>query len=109
MNVTRREICDTGKSDMVQNESDSDITEDSNLSFGGWNVTYTDPLPIQLQQQESDSIAEDVKPSSGVDETPPAKAEKSMRKSKQTNAGKHSNPFNLPKSVAVNKAYVRET
>ena len=30
-----------------------------------------------------------------------------MRKSKRTNAGKHSNPFNLPKSVAVNKADVR--
>ncbi len=30
-----------------------------------------------------------------------------MRKSKRTNAGKYSNPFNLPKSVAVNKADVR--
>ena len=39
-NVTRREICDTGKPDLVQNEPDSEITEDSNSSFGGWNVTY---------------------------------------------------------------------
>ena len=43
-NVTRREICDRGKP-----EPDSQITEDSNLSFGGWNVTYTDPHPIQLE------------------------------------------------------------
>lgn len=50
-NVTRREICDTGKSDLVQNESDSEITEDSNLSFGSWNVTYADPLPIQLEEE----------------------------------------------------------
>jgi hypothetical protein len=30
-----------------------------------------------------------------------------VRKSKRTNAGKHSNPFNLPKYVAVYKADVR--
>ena len=30
-----------------------------------------------------------------------------MRKSKRTNAGKHSNPFNLTKYVAVSKADVR--
>lgn len=30
-----------------------------------------------------------------------------MRKSKRTNAGKHSNPFNLPKSIAINKTDVR--
>jgi hypothetical protein len=41
-NVTRRKNCDTGKPDLVQNEPDSEITEDSNSSFGGWNVTYTD-------------------------------------------------------------------
>ena len=69
-NVTRREIGDTGKSDLIQNEPDSEITEDSNSSFGGWNVTYTDPHPIQLEQQESDSTTEDVTPSSSVDETP---------------------------------------
>jgi hypothetical protein len=106
-NNTRREICDTGKPDLVQNEPDSEITEDSNSSFGGWNVTYTDPHPIQLEQQESDSTTEDVTSSSSVDETPPVNADSSVRKSKRTNAGKHSNPFNLPKSVAVNKADVR--
>jgi hypothetical protein len=37
----------------------------------------------------------------------PVNADSSVRKSKRTNAGKHSNPFNLPKSVAVNKADVR--
>ena len=105
-NVTRREICNTGKSDLVQNEPDSEITEDSNSRFGGWIVTYTDPHPIQLEQQESDSTTEDVTPSSSVDETPPANADSSVRKSKRTNAGKHSNPFNLPKSVAVSKADV---
>ena len=31
-NVTRREICDTGKVDMMQNSS-PDITQDSNSSF----------------------------------------------------------------------------
>ena len=36
----------------------------------------------------------------------PVNADSSVRKSKRTNAGKHSNPFNLPKSVAVNKADV---
>lgn len=70
-------------------------------------MTYTDPHPIQLEQQESDSTAEDVTPSSSVDETPPVNADSSVRKSKRTNAGKHSNPFNLPISVAVNKADVR--
>jgi hypothetical protein len=34
-NVTRREICNSGKSDLVQNEPDSEITEDSNSRFGG--------------------------------------------------------------------------
>jgi hypothetical protein len=107
-NVTRREICDRRRPDLVQNEPDPEITEDSNLSFGGRNVTYTDPHPIQLEQQESDSTVEDVTPSSSVDETPPVNTDSSARKSKRINAGKHSNPFNLPKSVAVNKADVRE-
>ena len=70
-------------------------------------MTYTDPHPIQLEQQESDSTTEDVAPSNSVDEAPPVNADSSVRKSKRTNAGKHSNPFNLPKSVAVNKADVR--
>jgi hypothetical protein len=70
-------------------------------------VTYTDPHLIQLEQQESDSTTEDVTPSSSVDETPPVNADSSVRKSKRTNAGKHSNPINLPKSVAVSKADVR--
>jgi hypothetical protein len=48
-------------------------------------VTYTDPHPIQLEQQESDSTAEDVTPSSSVDETPPVNADSSVRKSKRTN------------------------
>jgi hypothetical protein len=62
---------------LVQNEPDSEITEDSNSRFGGWIVTYTDPHPIQLEQQESDSTAEDVTPSSSVDETPPVNADSS--------------------------------
>ena len=63
-NVTRREMCDTWKPDLVPNEPDSEITEDSNSSFGGWN-----------EQQESDSTAEDVTPSNSVDETPPVNTE----------------------------------
>ena len=70
-------------------------------------MTYTDPHPILLEQQESDSTAEDATPSSSVDETPAVNADSSVRKSKRTNAGKHSNPFNLPKYVAVYKADVR--
>ena len=107
-NITRREICDTGKPDLVQNEPDPEITEDSNSSFGGWNVTYTDPHPIQLEQQESDSTVEDITPSSSIDETPPLNTDSSVGKSKRTNAGKHSNPFIFPKSVAVSKPDVRE-
>ncbi|CAC5409555.1 unnamed protein product [Mytilus coruscus] len=94
-NVTRREICDTGKVDMMQN-SNSDITEDSNSSFGGWNVTYIDPnlLLIQLEHQESED-EQDVTTAS-VDMTPPPfDADSSRRKSKRTIHGKHSNPFNL--------------
>jgi hypothetical protein len=37
----------------------------------------------------------------------PVNADSSVRKSKRTNAGKHSNPFNLTKYVAVSKADVR--
>ena len=55
----------------------------------------------------SDSTVEDVTPSSSVDETPPVNADSSVTKSKRTNAEKHSNPFNLPIAVAVNKADVR--
>jgi hypothetical protein len=93
---------------LVQNESDSEITEDSNSSFGGWNVTDTNHFRFNLNNRNlSDSTVEDITPSSSVDETPPVNADSSVRKSKRTNAGKHSNPFNLPKSVAVKKADVR--
>ncbi|VDH91386.1 Hypothetical predicted protein [Mytilus galloprovincialis] len=99
-NVTRREICDTGKVDMMQN-SNSDITEDSNSSFGGWNVTIVDPnsLPIQIDHQESGEDEQDVTTASVDDDN-------SIRRSKRTNAGKHSNPFNLPKSVLLKETSV---
>jgi hypothetical protein len=47
---------DTGKPELVQNEPDSEVTEDSNSSFGGWNVTYTDPHPIQLKRLSIGSL-----------------------------------------------------
>ncbi|CAG2203255.1 unnamed protein product [Mytilus edulis] len=99
-NVTRREICDTGKVDMMQNSS-PDITEDSNSSFGGWNVTIVDPnsLPIQIDHQESGEDEQDVTTASVDDDN-------SIRRSKRTNAGKHSNPFNLPKSVLLKETSV---
>jgi hypothetical protein len=50
-------------------------------------VTYTDPHPIQLEQQESDSTVEDITPSSSIDETPPLNTDSSVGKSKRTNAG----------------------
>ncbi|XP_052081497.1 uncharacterized protein LOC127719440 [Mytilus californianus] len=105
-NVTRREICDTGKLDMMQNSS-SDITEDSNSSFGGWNVTIVDPipLPIQIEHQESGEDEQDVTTAS-IDMTPPVDDDNSRRRSKRTNAGKHSNPFNLPTSVLLKEASV---
>ncbi|CAC5380194.1 unnamed protein product [Mytilus coruscus] len=105
-NVTRREICDTGKLDMMQNSS-SDITEDSNSSFGGWNVTIVDPipLPIQIEHQESGEDEQDITTAS-IDMTPPVDDDNSIRRSKRTNAGKHSNPFNLPKSVLLKEASV---
>ncbi|CAG2207645.1 unnamed protein product [Mytilus edulis] len=99
-NVTRREICDTGNVDMMQNSS-PDITEDSNSSFGGWNVTIVDPnsLPIQIDHQESGEDEQDVTTASVDDDN-------SIRRSKRTNAGKHSNPFNLPKSVLLKETSV---
>ncbi|CAG2207646.1 unnamed protein product [Mytilus edulis] len=78
-----------------------DITEDSNSSFGGWNVTIVDPnsLPIQIDHQESGEDEQDVTTASIDDDN-------SIRRSKRTNAGKHSNPFNLPRSVLLKEISV---
>ncbi|CAG2187782.1 unnamed protein product [Mytilus edulis] len=64
------------------------ITEDSNSSFGGWNMTIVDPnsLPIQVDHQESGEDEQDITTASVDDDN-------SIRRSKRTNAGKHSNPL----------------
>ncbi|CAG2198505.1 unnamed protein product [Mytilus edulis] len=78
--VSRREICDTGKVDMMQNSS-SDITEDSNLSFGGWNVTIVDPnsITIQIEHQESAGDEQDVTTAS-INMAPPPDCDTSRRR-----------------------------
>ncbi|CAC5380157.1 unnamed protein product [Mytilus coruscus] len=83
-NVTRREICDTGKLDMMQNSS-SDITED--------------------KHQESGEDEQDVTTVS-IDMTPPVDDDNSRRRSKANKRWKTFKSFNLPKSVLLKEASV---
>ncbi|CAG2185997.1 unnamed protein product [Mytilus edulis] len=54
---------------------------------------------------ESGEDEQDVTTAS-IDMTTPVDDDNSRRRSKRTNAGKHSNPFNLPKSVLLKETYV---
>lgn len=96
-NVTRTELLDTGEEVGEDSDSDSDVIVDQAMDI----TPQQETLPIG-DEGEDDDIG-----GNREDEVPDETEESRPRRSGRQTAGKHSNPFHLPKSVLASNQEVR--
>ena len=95
-NVTRTEILDTG--DEVEDKSDSDV-----------DVIVDQPMDITAQQEApliGDMLQSDEYGGQSEEDSGDEMEQAVPRRSGRSTAGKHSNPFHLPKSAIVSRKKV---
>lgn len=96
-NVTRTELLDTGEEVGEDSDSDSDVIVDQAMDI----TPQQETLPIGDEGEEDDTGG------NREDEVPSETEESRPRRSGRQTAGKHSNPFHLPKSVLASNQEVR--